>query len=335
MHCTCYPGARVCRAGLTILEQLIVISIISVMVSLLSVAIASSRESARKLHCASRLSEISKANANYESQSGRFPRPALMFSQSGNGQQFPSGVSIQATLLPFLGRDDLYNSINLNDSMPESQLEPPGSVLNATLMQTRVDLFECPSDSVPAGGCSYRACAGTGPAPYQAMAGTPFESTLPGFVRGGGLVSRNVADGLSNTVFFSEKIVGDRDQTRISGWSDVFHEPAASGVIHPEVLRMACRNVTGTGGHYSYGGAWWLPQGFHATWYNHVLGPNSEIPDCSGSSGTTGGGEGAYAARSCHSAGVNAAFGDGSVRFISETIDLAVWRAMASVAGGD
>jgi hypothetical protein len=65
--------------------------------------------------------------------------------------------------------------------------------------------------------------------------------------------------------------------------------------------------------------------------YNHFLPPNASLPDCHNAShnfALTG-------ARSNHTGGVHAALCDGSIRFVSDSTDLAVWRAAATRAGGE
>jgi prepilin-type processing-associated H-X9-DG protein len=83
--------------------------------------------------------------------------------------------------------------------------------------------------------------------------------------------------------------------------------------------------------HFSFGGTTWVLSGPSQTWYNHVLTPNSAIPDCAESVDW----QGAFTARSLHPGGVNVLFADGSVRFTSSSIDLAVWRALGTINGGE
>ena len=76
-------------------------------------------------------------------------------------------------------------------------------------------------------------------------------------------------------------------------------------------------------------GHWWLYAGYDNTFYNHVTVPNSSIPDC----GTEMGG--LVTSRSWHRGGVNVSMADGQSRFVDEDVDLRVWRALGTRAGGE
>jgi hypothetical protein len=73
--------------------------------------------------------------------------------------------------------------------------------------------------------------------------------------------------------------------------------------------------------------------------YNHYLLPNSPTPDCVTNDLTPGEGQytavGFRAARNRHSVGVNVLLGDGAVRFVSNSISLPTWRALATRNGGE
>ena len=76
-------------------------------------------------------------------------------------------------------------------------------------------------------------------------------------------------------------------------------------------------------------GAVWADGLAWSSGYNHWRAPNSAVPDCCSFVGVW------KAARSRHPGGVNVLIGDGSVRFISETIDLLTWRGLGSRNGGE
>jgi hypothetical protein len=79
--------------------------------------------------------------------------------------------------------------------------------------------------------------------------------------------------------------------------------------------------------HTSFSGTGWLFHRLGATTYNQILPPNSPIPDCAAS---VPGGTGVYTARSLHASGCHALLGDGAVRFVSESIDGSLWRALGT-----
>ena len=73
----------------------------------------------------------------------------------------------------------------------------------------------------------------------------------------------------------------------------------------------------------------WIWGKEHTTTFNTYASPNFRVPDVHRN------GYGWFAARSLHPGGVNIALGDGSVRFVSDTVDLAVWRGLGTRAGGE
>lgn len=85
--------------------------------------------------------------------------------------------------------------------------------------------------------------------------------------------------------------------------------------------------------HDSFAGATWLLGGWRQTWYNHILPPNAALPDCNAGPLSYGGGRGLYTARSNHPGGVNAVMADGSARFVADSIDVALWRALSTREG--
>lgn len=96
-----------------------------------------------------------------------------------------------------------------------------------------------------------------------------------------------------------------------------------------------------SGGFYPYVGHTWGVAGFDFTWYNHAVGPNAATPDCTSNRPIwrPGGSVyqvsffGVHKASSNHSGGVNVGYLDGSVKLVTDAIDLNLWRALASIAG--
>jgi prepilin-type processing-associated H-X9-DG protein len=93
-----------------------------------------------------------------------------------------------------------------------------------------------------------------------------------------------------------------------------------------------CANISSVTAAIASGGKGetWLMAGYPHTWYNHVLTPNGN--SCQNEMEYK---YGSLAASSRHGSGVNLLLADGSARFVNESIDLAVWRALGSREGGE
>lgn len=147
---------------------------------------------------------------------------------------------------------------------------------------------------------------------------------------------RNVRDGLSTTVAFNERLAGDGDPSTYTPSTDVARLERFD-LMRPNDVMSMCSRVPPGASHFSYSGSTWLIGHYSQTAYNHVLPPNSTIPDCVSATAFSGHsrGDGAHTARSYHPGGVNVCMADGAVRFASENIELKIWRALATIHGGE
>jgi prepilin-type processing-associated H-X9-DG protein len=142
----------------------------------------------------------------------------------------------------------------------------------------------------------------------------------------------SVPDGLSHTVAFSERLRGSGHQPP-DPERDIFRRMGIANTA--DQLLMACRiaarpsNVPG----YDDSGRWWFWSGRERTLYNHAQAPNGSIPDCTYGAVTPM--IDMATARSRHPGGVNALMGDGSCRFVLDTIDQQVWRGLSTRNGGE
>lgn len=312
------------RSGFTLVELLVTLGVIGLLLSLLLTGIQSARSAARRTQCLNNIRQMALACHSFEAAHNTFPR--TVDGIDGNRGNIAESLSPHAGLLPHLDQRPLFDSLMLPDD-PQGLSEPPSSSKNSHALAAFVPVFVCPSDGLATGGATnYRACMGIGPGIHS---GNGWE-----YGNGSGIWrawrkrrAAEVTDGLSNTVLFGEKLTGDRDAEEYTPWRDMAR--LHLNFVTIAETETAC-NVVGSvpAEHRSYGGATWLFGGFQATWYNHILPPNAQIPDC-------GGLRGAFAARSFHPGGVNITFADGSGRFVSEQIDLAVWRSIATRHRGE
>lgn len=317
---TCLPG----RSGVSLVELLVAMSIVGLLISLLAPAVQSSREAARRVECRNHLKQLSLACQSHHATHGHFPAAAVPYI-STIGPNNDVNLSVHARLLPFLDQMPLYRKLDRNEDGEGSDDDPPTSTHNPSLIGRRVGLFECPTDRIPSGGVSYRVCIGTGPYRLDRTVGSS-ESKVGAFALTP-KADRDIVDGLSATAFFSEKLVGDQDANFFTANRDYFL--ISFGMSVPADAAVACQLPVGaTPASVSYGGSSWLFSGYDHTWYNHAFSPNASTPDCS-----NGRGNGAFTARSFHTGGVHVAFGDGAVKFIGNSVNLAVWHAISSRKG--
>jgi len=328
--------------GITLIELVVAFAVLTLLMSLLLPAAQMARESARRLDCQNRHRQVALALHNFHETHGHLPGPA---SSAVGPPAFPRMLSEWAHVLPFLDQTSLYRQIDQDPTESGARAYPGAPNLfrpvNQRLLHTPLLAVVCPSDVVPKGGCNLRVCRGTLPivdrnpsAPRDGGRRGVFSSRSPTRPTRFG----DVTDGLSQTMMLSEKLVGDFDPAVYTPHRDVyFHtsDPLEFLFDTPDELAQACfqRFTSPVRGETSYGGATWLLGGKAYTSYNHVLTPNARTPDCSNRTSFLG--QAAVTARSWHHGGVNGALADGSVRFVSESIDLRVWRAIGTRAGAE
>lgn len=325
------------RSAFTILELLVTFGIVALLISLLAPAIQGTRERARVLDCRGRMRQVALAAHAFHEARGSLPTPLLSMASP----TFPRMLSPWAHILPQLDQTALFQSIEQLPDEAGVGLFPGMPVMrregNNRVLATPLPVVRCPSDPGPPVACNFRATWGNNSgAEVQGLVqrknvgiwfpvrGQPQQP--PRF--------QVVEDGLSQTALLSERIVGDFDSAHYSPARDTYYfERGDLMVSSPDEYATLCasRFTNPLPGELSFGGATWLLAGKAFTLYNHVLPPNSPIPDCSGHDQRLY--DSATTARSWHRGGVNLALADGSVRLVAESVDLTVWRALGSRAG--
>lgn len=322
-------------SGMTLVEVLVVLAVLSLLLALALPATQQARESARRTQCQNNLRQLAVASHAHESARGHFPYTSLNYSATIDGvhRQYPA-ISPHRYLLASLD-SAAYSNLVLDDGSWGWSDRPPNSrvAANRRLMRSSLRIFLCPSDRCPPGGNNYRANMGPGVGIFRST-GDP-GSAMGAFQNGKGMSLSEFRDGLSNTVLFSEKIIGDDNPFTYSALRDRFAVPFHLASAHDALQNCDTLAASNPEKHDSYSGLTWLFGGWNHTWYNHVATPNTQIPDCNGDGQPVGGGNGLYAARSFHPGGVNVTSADGAVRFIGDESDPHVWIALSTRASGD
>jgi prepilin-type processing-associated H-X9-DG protein len=235
-------------------------------------------------------------------------------------------------LLPYLEQMPVFNTINFSVAY--------NNAANATALAQTVPIFMCPSNNlqaaIPAGwaATTYRACQGSDISwdiPSTTVGGQNYGLPNPSgaFYVDSAVTLTQITDGTSNTASFSEHVTGDFSAAVATVNSDTFEPgtyPATPDQAVSYCAAVAPTNLSQQG--YSNIGAPWL-YGYHSTTiYFHVSLPNTMSCMYPPQRIST-------TANSYHTGGVNLALCDGSVRFATNNVSLATWRAVGTIAGGD
>ena len=332
------------RRGFTLIELLVVIAIIAVLIALLLPAVQAAREAARRMQCLNNLKQLGLAVHNYESTHAVLPpQQVLGYSSATVTSQSQWGAT--SRLAPYLELGPLYNAINysLQTSAPD----------NATVVSSSIKTLICPSEikSAPLTSTDSSGVTSTyAVSNYGWCVGTWYTFGGRGAPPGPGAFGTNlsrtyaaITDGLSQTVFASE----------VKAYQPVYHNcpgsiPAAlafpsafpdPGAVLSVVAAAGSQCSTPDSGHTK----WCHGDSFNDA-FTTALPPNS-----SSRSSKTGqdsdlvsvdeddGGPtySSVTSRSYHPGGVNSLFGDGSVRFVKNSIQWSTWRALGTVGGGE
>lgn len=339
---------RVKRDGFTLVELLVVIAIIGILIALLLPAVQAAREAARRSQCTNNLKQIALAAHNYHDVYKTFPRYCY---QSTTGLSTWEGFSAHTMLLPFMEQQAVYDTIKGLQETATGTAATDGwrNGWYTTIRRTKIAGFLCPSDSSnftnDIGNCNYPVCVGTNTG-WDGYAGVPSlnKSRANGvFPRGSGswgeVKMAEIKDGTSNTIMAAEHRLGDNDGG-VYRPGDVVRGQAFSFTTHqPNQTQLdayGAQCAAGTGNHHSHGGREWICSQQAQTAFNTIAPPNWQYPTCQDCTGCGWmDSDGVFPARSYHPGGANHALADGSIRFISETVNLLNYQAMGTRAGGE
>jgi len=146
---------------------------------------------------------------------------------------------------------------------------------------------------------------------------------------------KNVPDGLSKTAMFSEILKAPGDLLGSDRRRYVFFNSTNNTYTLPDMVK-ACQAITSISGNsYSVGGAWYWADSWGGMLYQHLMTPNTRHCRFGTSSAYTYFPNVQYTAMSNHPGGVNVVAGDGSVHFVSDSVDQTIWWALGSRDGNE
>ena len=299
------------HAGFTLIELLVVISIVALLIALLLPAVQAAREAARRAQCTNNLKQMGLALPGYHDAVGAFP-PAYLSAVKDPGEEYPElgpGWGWGSMVLAQLEQSALHNAINFT--------APITDAASATARRTTLSVYLCPS-SGPDGPVSLRngekgpvVISDVAPGQYLASAGQWEIEDVPAsnngvFYRGSRISFRDITDGTGQTLLAGERSRNVCDAT----WVGAI--PSMVVCTNPSwrVRDCATSNVMVM----ANTGPW-----EDETWVN--------VPNHKGAK--------ADDYWSLHPGGCNFLLGDGSVRFIKETVNPTVFSALATRAGGE
>jgi len=306
---------RKLRFGFTLIELLVVIAIIAILIGLLVPAVQKVREAAARIQCGNNLHQIGIAVHAYHDAQGRMPYD--MSPESGQSGAWGMGGpnwSWIAQMLPYMEQGNLYTQANV----PTNTLSQSASFISA-----QIKTLLCPSDNAQSGPRTNAAdlSGAIGQTNYKGVSGANWQwgearwvsapstnGSGNGLANGDGMFYRGdgskkltltqIQDGTTNTFMVGEDF---GDYNRWCSW------PYSNNAVGTCAVYPNSKNTAGK-------------------WYsNNVQNSQTASADWPDT----------YSFRSRHNSGLQFAMGDASVRFINDGIDPNIYRAMATIRGGE
>ena len=351
--------------GFTLVELLVVIVIIGILVGLLLPAVQAARESARMATCANKLNQLSKGCLNYESGRGVYPpaftdvafvEPSNSYIGQINGTTTGrTGLSSFATMpwtvriLPFIDDLSRYNTFRQDSPFGGDNAGYPAGTSggNKTQAYTRNDAYQCPSHirSLPttpntdyfgvSGGGQYTATIPAGKSPKD---GYPWFARISDYyfdngtiVINGNIKTKDIADGTSKQFMVAET----RYQWTLESeqaWAIATAGSFNVGRVSRPSWAGPARGLPGTP---AWGGFVGSTAGAAVNGINSSDFIDTSAAPASGCGTTICGSEQLKTFGSEHPGGCNIAFADGSVQFVTQMIDINLYRRLGSRADGN
>ncbi|NLF73737.1 MAG: DUF1559 domain-containing protein [Candidatus Anammoximicrobium sp.] len=328
MRSSSFPGLGRRATGFTLVELLVVIAIIGILVALLLPAIQAAREAARRSQCSNNLKQLGLGLHNYHDTHAWFP-PGVLANNLNSGTTPPTNMSWMPMLLPFIEQSALH------DQLLPYMVTRASSSFPSALMNSVIPCLMCPSDSAgpktgilhgegtPPDGSppdnndgfsgNYLLCHGSQLVTQNnspATTGAAFGHTMNGmFYYKSRIRMASVVDGTANTVMGAEIITVPELTTSHRDWRGRYYRAEHLSSIFS---------------------TYQPPNTTLSDYCRTCQAPALREAPCFASTDLQ-----YLFARSYHPGGVQAVLADASVRFIPNSIDTYVWRALGTREGGE
>jgi prepilin-type N-terminal cleavage/methylation domain-containing protein/prepilin-type processing-associated H-X9-DG protein len=331
---------RITRRAFTLVELLVVIAIIGVLIALLLPAVQAAREAARRMQCTNNLKQIGIAMHNYNDAVKKLPPGWIYFAtgtECGGGRPY---WGWNVFIFPYMEQTSLYDGLGVTSRMLQTVCR--GNVLAGTtdtltaddkiLVQTVIPSLRCPSDSGdrlnsdtthfgntnktvylsketnPVAKSNYAACMGGYNANDSVASATSGNEGV--FWANSSVAMEQIDDGTSNVIFAGESC------TQIHGVK--FFAAAWLGVGNPGCVGDGSQSTITTGSVDNDAGVY---RAVRRTKFDILINTARDANYNKAFS-------------SLHTGGANFVFGDGSVRFISETINTDMYGYLGQTNSG-
>ncbi len=320
------------RRGFTLIELLVVIAIIAVLIALLLPAVQQAREAARRTQCKNNLKQFGLALHNYHDTARQFPINWANYANAGG-----NNIDVLIGLLPYVEQGPLFKGIDFNNNNLTLYVVN-GKRVGAYL----IPAFLCPSDT-GSDTLTSQSMANTSYAPsigsqlMQSGGGCNLAASAGTYPTGMGLDNDGDGEdpfnhGNTRSDYGNQPISGPFGRGRFSPYGAKLRDltDGTSSTILMGEIRLSCNGFT------PWGWAW--PE---SLWYATTAPIN--FPTCPGDPGygsnacasnNSSNWNAIFGFKSQHTGGCQFVLGDGSVRFISQTIDRLTYARLGDKADG-